>query len=193
MRDPLNQHKFRLTRHLLDSGVFRPTPMRIVDVGARGGAESLWGIYGDQVHVIGFEPDMEECERLNQSAKNAIGRESYYPIALHRGKAVRTLYVTKNPQASSLFQPNLAFVSRFPQSDPGTVTGTTQVKTTDADSFMMENGIDYLDFMKIDAEGAELAVLEGANQLLSESLLGLSIEVFFQPYHFGRPLFVDVD
>ena len=187
-----NRHKFRLTQHLLDSGVFQQIPMRIVDVGARGGPEPRWDIYGDQIHLIGFEPDAKECERLNQSAK-PWRRESYYPSALYRNKGTHTLYVTQNPQASSLLKPNPDFVDRFPQSAPGAVIATTQIQTTDIDSFMEENSLDYIDFMKIDVEGAELALLEGANRLLSESLLGLSIEVFFQPYRIGEPLFAHVD
>jgi FkbM family methyltransferase len=187
-----NGHKFRLTQHLMDSGFFQQIPMRIVDAGARGGSEPHWDIYGDQVHLIGFEPDAKECVRLNQSAK-LWRRESYYPIALYRNKGTHTLYITQNPLASSLLKPNPDFVDRFPQSALGAVVATTQIQTTDIDSFMEENNLDYVDFMKIDVEGAELALLEGASRLLSDSLLGLSIEVFFQPYRIGEPLFADVD
>lgn len=170
--------------------------MRIADLGARGGFERHWDIYGSGVELIGFEPDAAECERLNQAQSvksSAARRESYYPVALHRERGVKTLHITQNPQASSFLTPNWEFVNRFPQSGLATVVGTEQIQTTDMDSFMAENRIDYIDFMKIDVEGAELAVFEGAKKLLSESLLGASVEVFFQPYHIGRPLFGDID
>lgn len=196
MKNSLDTLKFRLTQYLLDSGVFLEEPMRIADVGVRGGPEPCWDIYGNQLHLIGFEPDVEECKRLNRLAKNKppLGRkEEYYSIALYRDKGTYTLHISKNKEASSLFQTNRDFVSRFPHESPGAIIASAQVQTTDIDAFLKENGIDYVDFMKIDVEGAELAVLEGAGNLLSESLLGLSIEVFFQPYHIGRPLFGDID
>jgi len=62
-----------------------------------------------------------------------------------------------------------------------TVIGTCEVKTTYLDSFIGEIGFDYVDFIKIDVEGAELSVLKGSEKLLSESILGLSIKVFFKP------------
>lgn len=188
----LNESELRLTRHLLDSGVLQSNPMIIVDVGCRGGFEPCWDIYGNQIHLIGLEPDAKECEFLNQSAK-PWRLESYYPIALYRNKGTHTLYVTQNQQSSSLLKTNSDFLDRFPQSAFGTVITTTPIQTTDIDSFMKENRLGWIDFMKIDVEGAELAVLEGAHQLLSESLLGLSVEIFFQPYHIGAPSFTDID
>ncbi|MFA5392879.1 MAG: FkbM family methyltransferase [Candidatus Ratteibacteria bacterium] len=170
--------------------------MRVADAGAGGGAESCWDVYGNQLHLIGFEPDAEECKRLNRLAKKntpAKRKEEYYPIALYRDKGVYTLHISQNKVASSLFPINQDFVSRFPHDSPGAIVGSAQIKTTDIDSFLKENEIGHLDFMKVDVEGAELALFEGAKNLLSESLLGLSVEVFFHPYHTGRPLFGDID
>lgn len=187
-------HNLPLTKYLLESRALQTQPMRIFDIGARGGFEPHWNNYGNQIELIGFEPDPDECEQMNQAAKNAaLRREYYYPTALYRDKSIQTLYVTKNLVASSLLKTNQEWVNRFPHSDPGTVVATTQIQTTDIDSFIEENGLEYVDFMKIDVEGAELEVFAGANKTLSDSLLGISVEVFFHPYHIGRPLFTDID
>jgi hypothetical protein len=48
------------------------------------------------------------------------------------------------------------------------------------------------DFVKVDAEGADLDVLRGAGRVL-DSLLGLQVEVSFQSRHLGAPYFADID
>ena len=54
------------TISLVKSGFFKPKPMVVLDIGARGDFEELWSLfYGDQVNFIGFEPDEKECEKLN--------------------------------------------------------------------------------------------------------------------------------
>ena len=191
-KDPTSGFPF--TRYLIRTGTFRASPLCVIDAGSRDGVEAVWNVYGDQVNLIGFDPDAEHCERLNQAAgKSSSKTETYYPVALHRDKKLRTLHVTTGKYSSSLLQVNWDLVSRFPHSQVGTVTHTEDVQTTDLDSFMQEKSLTYCDFMKLDVEGVELEVLEGAERLLSNSLLGLSVEVFFQPYHHKRPLFGDVD
>src|SRR5262249_20522180 len=61
------------------------------------------------------------------------------------------------------------------------------------DCFLDEHRLGYLGFMKLDVEGAELVALEGGRNALRHSLLGVSIEVWFQLDHIGRPLFPDID
>lgn len=48
------------------------------------------------------------------------------------------------------------------------------------------------DFLKVDAEGADLDVLRGAGRVF-DGLLGLQVEVSFQSKHLGAPYFADID
>ncbi len=57
----------RMTQFLVNQlSAFSDKPLLILDVGARGGFEDHWQLYGEQALQIGFEPDVEEFERLNQ-------------------------------------------------------------------------------------------------------------------------------
>jgi FkbM family methyltransferase len=47
------------------------------------------------------------------------------------------------------------------------------VKCRSIDSFSKEMGIDYIDYLKLDCEGAELEVLLGASRLVSQRRIGL--------------------
>ena len=190
-----SQESLVFTRTIVaDLGALADKPLRVIDIGAYGGVESHWEVYDDQIELIAFEPNEDECSKLNEAVSTGQGTACrFYPTALHRDKGRRTLHVSQNLMASSLLETNWSYVNRFPHCEPGRIVSTTKVNTADLDSFLEENEIDYVDFMKIDAEGCELAILEGARGLLAGSLLGVSIEVFFQAYHRDRPLFSDID
>jgi hypothetical protein len=47
--------------------------------------------------------------------------------------------------------------------------------------------------MKLDTEGSELEIMEGATGLLEKDVLGVLIEVAFCPYQSQRPLFPEID
>jgi len=68
-----------LTRDLVFNKVFESNPLVVVDVGARGGLETHWSIYEDQLSGIGFEPDVQECEKLNKHYANSPTH--FYPYA----------------------------------------------------------------------------------------------------------------
>lgn len=180
----------RFTQHLVASRAFEQKPLVIVDAGARGGFEQHWSLYGDQVKLIGFEADVSECERLNQQASGS--RNCYFPVALHQNKGKKSFYVTAYPSGSGFYPPDMNHVQRFPDKVNLAVVKTLEIDTVDFDSFASENGIDYVDFVKLDTEASELDILKGATSFLRKSVIGLSIEIWFQQWHEGQPVFSDV-
>ena len=70
----------KFTQQLITAGTFARRPLVIVDVGAREGFEEHWTVYGDQVKLLGFEADANECERLNQQTSDS--KKRFYPVAL---------------------------------------------------------------------------------------------------------------
>lgn len=65
------------------------------------------------------------------------------------------------------------------------------VPTVRLDDIMRPNGYD-VDFLKVDVQGAELLVLQGAAETL-ESVVVVDVEVHFQPLYVDMPLFADID
>ena len=39
-------------------------PIIFIDIGSRGGVQKKWLIFKDKLNVIGFEPDKEEYDRM---------------------------------------------------------------------------------------------------------------------------------
>jgi hypothetical protein len=56
----------RLLHHLVRERRFEEDKFIFVDVGMRAGIPQHWTMLKDQLHVIGFEPDVMECQRLNR-------------------------------------------------------------------------------------------------------------------------------
>ena len=182
----------RFTQHLVQSRAFAKDPLVVVDVGARKGFESHWRLYSDQVSLIGFEADAEECRRLNEQLTDSYHK--FYPVALHRDKGERPFFITgSHPASSGFYKPDMQFMKRFPDERNLVVTDIGELTTTDFDSFADNHGIGSVDFIKIDVEGATLDVLRGSLRALESSVWGMSIEVEFAAMHENEPLFADVD
>ena len=143
------------------------------------------------MRLVGFEPDAGECERLNREAADT-GRR-FYPVALHRDRGRRRFFVTSFAAAAGFYEPDMRLWRRFPNGRSLTVASTVDHDTVDFDTFALEHDISPVDFIKADVEGAELDVLQGAEESLRKSIWGVAVEVTFGQTHVGRPVFADVD
>ena len=168
-------------------------PYVIVDVGARWGISDRWESLAPEVRVFGFDPDVNECERLNQEAA-ALGKNfvRYVPVALGDSAKSVTLYNTVEPACSSIYRPIPELAETFTELGcTGIIGGQTIVLET-LDEWCSTNEIGDIDFLKLDIQGAELDVLRGASATLA-SVSMLEVEVEFNPIYEGQPLFGDVD
>jgi len=161
------------------------------DCGARGDSAKPLVDLLPKAQYLGFEPDHEECARLNQQARTSY---QYFPIALGRTCESRTLYVTSNPACSSLLMPNDVFWGRFQGCLPQIqIKENRPVKTVPLDSYLPTIGINHVDFLELDTQGTELEILGGAEKLLSSCVLGIRVEAEFFPMYRDQSLFSDVD
>lgn len=165
-------------------------PIGIVDVGAMSlgeGREAYAKLLSAlPCTVVGFEPQSAECAKL--TARNRPGHV-YLPQFVGDG-GTHTFYECNFGATSSLFEPNTALLEKFQTLSEVTRTVRThQVQTVRLDALAECANADYL---KIDVQGAELLVLEGAAALLPR-IVAIELEVQFAPLYKDVPLFGDVD
>ncbi|MBI4117375.1 MAG: FkbM family methyltransferase [Parcubacteria group bacterium] len=177
--------------HYLSRGYLRDNPLVIADIGAQGGIEPHWSHYGDAIYCIGFEPNQKECDKLNKSVRPGQNFK-FYPVALFKDKGDYTFYHTHYPMTSGLYPGNSKIINRFPGEDNFEIKEISTVKTTDLDSFVKENNILNLDFIKLDAEGADLDILKGAMGQL-KYIVGISCEAFFSPWRGEYRTFTEIE
>jgi FkbM family methyltransferase len=168
-----------------------PRRLNMLDVGARGGLEHPWDGLRPILSATLVEPDAEEAARL----RSAMGPDEgvVLPIALWKTNDTLRLRLTKSRGASSVFVPNHAFLNRFPHADRFTVEKEIELTAVTLDGLAREGTLPRFDFAKIDAQGAELAILQGGARQLRLDLVGLQVEVEFSPLYINQPLFSDVE
>lgn len=178
----------RFLKAVADGGFLEPAPFTVADVGAAGGFFPYWIHFGKHKRLIGFEPDAKECARLRE-----VRGLDIFPVALGRRRESRVFFMANNHTCSSMMDINREYWARFPMDGTHELVGKHIIETVDLDGFAAENGIGDIDFIKLDTEGTELEILEGAERLLQDKIIAIEVEVAFQPIHHGRPLFGDVD
>jgi FkbM family methyltransferase len=169
-----------LVPFLLSRGTFRDDPILVTDVGASGGVHPVWLQFGDQCRVTAYEPDAAECQRLQAEAPPWV---EYRPIALGAMDEERPFYSTRNPHCSGLYKAHMAYMGRFLNGQNNEAVSERIIRT-------LPLGRGAGDFLKLDAEGAELDILQGADL---RDTLGIFTEVRFHSESNGCPTFSEVD
>ena len=187
----INLHPL-MTRHLVEElRVFEREPVVIFDVGGRGGINQEWTAFGDQLQVYCFEPDEEECRRL---AAEAPAQIKYIPQALGKSAGTVALYEAKLAASTSLYKTRMDYFGRFLNSDNGVIVGERTVVVRPLDEVVGQYGVDRIDFIKLDAEGAELDILKGGIETLGKGdVLGVLSEIRFHREINGSPPFWELD
>lgn len=182
----------RFTRYLAENKILENESLTVVDVGARGGIENHWTNYGKAARFVCFEPDKEECGKLNSSLDSQSNLR-FYPVALHKNKGTYTFYQQVSSAAGGLYQRDPKLVNRFPAGELLKVVKTFPIRATNLDSFVKDYNIPNIDFIKTDAEGADFDIIKGAAAQLKKSVLGISCEIHFQPWCVGSQGFSELE
>lgn len=184
------------------SGYLDNLKMTVVNVGSRkisqqdDYATQGWGIFAPNLAIYGFDADEDACEIANNDLanRNINWTEKHIPLGLADTVGEKTLYVTKAPMCSSLYEPNEPFLNRFQGlAELAGLDFSIEIETTTLDDFCQEEGIEEIDFLQIDVQGADLDVLKGGKRIVNHSVLGIQIEVEFSSLYNQQPLFTDVD
>ena len=177
-----------MTALLTSQRCFRTDPFVLVDIGALGGIGSQYEVFGEDIRVIAFEPNEDECRRLRAEGDPKI---TYLPLGLGGREESRTLFVTYIPSSSSLFRPNQRFYDRTICDKIVQVIGEETIQLTTLDAALANAG--EIDFIKLDAEGAEFDIMKAGRDFLSApGLLGVFTEIRWHRA-MGLPIFSEVD
>lgn len=173
--------------------LYKPeAPIEVLDVGA-----ASFGKYTEPyapllllgcARVTGFEPDNQECQRL-EAIYGKEGPYRFIPAFVGLGGEA-TFHQTNWSMTGSLYRPNTALLEVFenlPELTSLVATHPVQtVRLADLEA------IRDVDLLKIDIQGAELDVFRGAGALLERALV-IWTEVKFLPLYEGQPLFAEVE
>ena len=139
----------------------------VLDVGANIGKYAIHcgNLVGKTGKVYAFEPSVKPFELLNKSINENNLDDIVFPInsavSNYNGKS-KLYYSTEEPIASLIYKLSNNFVT---------------IDATTLDSFVENNNITKIDWIKIDVEGAEYDVFLGASKTLKKYNAKLIFEV----------------
>jgi FkbM family methyltransferase len=128
----------------------------VADVGAyRGWYTVLAGLLvGSTGHIYSFEPERNNFEYLRMAVRmSKLNNVTLFRLALGDKDGIATLYLSKHPSMHSM-----VLKRGYKQ---------VNIPCLKLDSLVKRGLIKHLDLIKLDVEGAELAVLKGAVTTIS--------------------------
>ena len=165
----------------------------LLDVGCSSGINPIWRVFGKSLRAFGFDPNIDEIERL--SASETMESVSYIPafvgvapetpgadmlrtqqfwarspwarLSVARTLEKRTAATLSNAEATAL---NLWHQVRLANSEEPVILP----------SFCASRGVRDLDFIKIDTDGPDFLILRSLEEAFQQlGVLGVGIEVNF--------------
>lgn len=175
----------RLVIHSIPSG----SKIIAFDVGARigdwskafvDGAEGRPG--GFQLHA--FEPVPDSRNKLQETFAEQVGSGEVRinGCALSNESTKDLIYVPTFMGGTSTLHPDSTV--NYEQ--------MLEVETTTIDRYCIENSIDHIDLIKIDTEGNDLRVMQGATELLRDGKVGLVQFEYNHRWIYSRSYLKDV-
>lgn len=139
----------------------------IIDAGAFHGILSL--VYSKKSAkgiVYSFEPDSKNLKRLEENLilNNKPENIAVLPFGLWSKSGEIVFFEDGSVASSSFYQAEHSIEKK--------------INVISLDDFIFKNNISKVDFIKMDVEGAELSILEGAKRVLTEFQPNLSIATY---------------
>lgn len=164
-------------QHWLESTI---KPTVVLDVGANDQA------YGDGVFslatIYAFEPHPKSFKRLQKNSSKQV-KPVWGAVGKKNGKCTLWDFADDAPRKSEQPTSQLATLHKDVIAQMYDQPATTyHVPSITLDTFCQKNNISSVDLVKIDAEGNELAVIEGAHTLIKKEAIKV-IQFEFNEMH----------
>jgi FkbM family methyltransferase len=200
MYTPRIQSDPKLTKFLVAQRAFESSPVGLVDVGASGGIDYYWNVFGRDLRAVGFDPLSSEVERLNSLHPN--GNQKYYAHLVGSKQYDELLPASVRDGQSNLFERTSAArtqaltrcnYARDHYDQTG--IGSMSQEMVELDEFVSRTHPMDVDFIKIDTDGHDYEVLLGAQKLLRQCpVMGVAVECQFHGLlHEASNTFANID
>ena len=141
----------------------------VIDAGAFDGTSSVFlaNKCGEDGTVYAFEPMDRHCNQIER-LKDCFKKSGIYTVRQGLSNEKNTTRMRESSQGSHICD-----------------TGDVEIRTTPLDAFVKENRIGKIDFIKVDVEGHELKLLEGAAKTIREMKPRMAVSI----YHNNEDIF----
>lgn len=183
--------KFSLTSFAMVTALRRQNlmPATILDVGANVGqfAVACAKVY-PEAQIYSFEPNPACIAQLRKHVA-PLGNVTVHDVALGEQEGEVEFHVNSHSHSSSILPLASAHLDAFPEARE---SGLIKVKLATLDSLFENRALPGPVLLKLDVQGYELQVLQGARRLL-ERVDYVLLEASFKPMYEGEPVFMEID
>jgi FkbM family methyltransferase len=184
-RIPVNEglDVFEIQKSLLKNS---KSDLIILDVGAyKGDVTLVYSILFPDSKIFSFEPFYESFTVLQERTASL---RNIYTINKALGNSIgkSIFYSNKSAPTNSILPPHSESSKFWNESYPNTIE-TVEIELDTIDNFVSRNGIDKIDILKIDAQGSEYLVLNGAINTMQQNKISLIyLEIILVPTYEGQ-------
>jgi FkbM family methyltransferase len=155
-----------------------------IDVGAHLGETTLGAATRNPgLLVFAFEPNWDLARQIMGKAANFV----VLPMAVSGTDGVATFFVNAEDGSSSLLRINDDLVEKWKGRMDVRVKEEVQVPTIRLDTFLRRMNLSSIDYLKVDAEGTDLKVIQSAGQRLRDiRKIKAEVELGENPSFYGQ-------
>jgi len=159
--------------------------LTVADIGSAGGLQERWRIARPWIEAMLFEPREGGTVRRD-------GQDTIYPTALGAAPGQATLNITALANMSSTLAPNAGLLATFrKKGDDVEIVDRLEMAVDALDNICARDGRS-IDAIKVDTQGSELVILDGAQHALTDSVLLAEVELSFLERYHGQAMAADV-
>ena len=161
----------------------------IFDIGANiGQTIDIYRKLFPSSKIFAFEPFKDSFDKVNKKTKEDINTK-VFKLALGSICGSQTFHINSSSPTNSLLVTDRHGPKVWGQGLLETVE-TIEVDVIKLDEFLDNNKIEYIDLVKMDVQGAEHLVLEGASEALEKNKIGIIYtEIITLPTYVGQKRF----
>ena len=162
----------------------------LVDIGAAGGAFSIWDDIARHSVYVGFDPDLSGVRETTEGRfyRTIIMNEA---ITTEGGRNEVSFYLTKSPSCSSTLKPDTEALSAYLFSGLFEVEKETMVRAASLSSVIDRLSLPGVDWFKADSQGTDLRIFKALRDEVRSRVLAVDIEPGLIDAYAGEDLFVD--
>jgi FkbM family methyltransferase len=170
--------------HVAAGDALAEDPFVLVDVGCGLGIDPAWRRFGAHLHVHGLDPQLEEVERLRQveESPNVQYHTAFVGLPDEPPPPVDDPYfdpVARSSTSEAVARATADGPAPLEETNDWAGRDLTTRKVGLAD-FLRSQGVEDVDFVKIDTDGGDLEVLRSFETMIASSgVLGMMVETPF--------------
>ena len=163
---------------ILSHSVLVKKPIVIVHIGSEGSNLDYWKKISKNSILISIDGHLNKKKNKNSfikviDIKNIISDKNGYSF----------FYQTKDSHCSSLLMPNDEEVNKWYGGHRFKVVKKEKVKTVTVNDLLKRIGINYIDWLTIDAQGMDLKIFKSINPKIKKEISVIDIEPGFFPFY----------